>query len=73
MLAEGLSDMKSFSKITKSLTGTKTPPIGMLIDPLMGRVTDSVDQVAKVLLDKHLPGWTPNAGSASMHQRPQSI
>jgi ribosome-associated toxin RatA of RatAB toxin-antitoxin module len=32
-------DMKSYSKIVKSIVGTKAPPIGMLIDPNTGTET----------------------------------
>jgi hypothetical protein len=49
-------DMKSYSKIVKSIVGTKAPPIGMLIDPDTGIETNSIEEVARVLLDKHLPG-----------------
>jgi hypothetical protein len=43
------------------MVGTKAPPIGMLIDPDTGTETNSIEEVARVLLDKHLPGSkTPN-------------
>jgi hypothetical protein len=48
--------MKSFSKTTKSITGSSPPPMGMLKDPQTGVETSSVDGVARVLLDKHFPG-----------------
>jgi hypothetical protein len=49
--SETLTDMKSFSKVTRSLTGAKTPEIGMLKDPSTGLETNTVDDVARVLLD----------------------
>jgi hypothetical protein len=48
--------MKSFSNYTKSLTGTKAPPIGMLEDPATGLETNTVEDVARVLLNQHFPG-----------------
>jgi hypothetical protein len=35
--------------------GSKPPPIGMLKNPSTGETTISADEVAAVLLDKHLP------------------
>jgi hypothetical protein len=53
--------MKSYSKVVKSLNGTKAPPIGMLNDPETGLETCSTVEVARVLLDKHFPRSTdPN-------------
>jgi hypothetical protein len=60
-LCAKLNDLKSFSKMAKSLTGSKAPPIGMLLDPVTGIKTSSTSEVARVLLDTHFPGSTePN-------------
>jgi hypothetical protein len=60
-LCAKLNDLKSFSKMAKSLTGSKAPPIGMLLDPVTGIETSSTSEVARVLLDTHFPGSTePN-------------
>ena len=50
-----IKDIKSFSKMTKSRIGSQPPPIGMLKNPSTGTTTISADEVADVLLDKHLP------------------
>jgi hypothetical protein len=51
-----ITDMKSFSNYTKSLTGTKALPIGMLEDPDTGLETNTVEDVARVLLNQHFSG-----------------
>jgi hypothetical protein len=51
-----IKDMKSFSKITKSIIGSSPPPMGMLKDPQTGIETSSADGVTRVLLNQHFPG-----------------
>jgi hypothetical protein len=68
-----ITDMKSFSNYTKSLTGTKAPPIGMLEDPATGLETNTVEDVARVLLNQHFPGSVapnPNPNPANPNLRP---
>jgi hypothetical protein len=69
-LCAKLNDLKSFSKMAKSLTGSKAPPIGMLQDPVTGIETSSTSEVARVLLDTHFPGSTePNPNPKPSSQK----
>jgi hypothetical protein len=72
-LCANITDMKSFSNYTKSLTGSKAPPIGMLEDPVTSLETNTVDDVARVLLNQHLPGSvTPNPNPNPKHRTKKS-
>jgi hypothetical protein len=54
---ESIQDIKTFAKTIKGIIGNNNPNIGMLNKP-EGSVTNSVAEVAEVLLDKHFPGST---------------